>query len=337
MTASQPTWAEALAAHGIAARTVEPLYSGVNSERFRVETADARYFVKRYRGAPEERQTRLQHEVEGLRFLHAGGVRAIVAPCAVLPEAAVVCFPFHDFAPIAAAEVRPEDCTALAACYGELPRATAAHRARIALIARDAAFTCAAHVAIVAERLQRLEAVACDPLQALLAGVLRPRLQRIGEDLSHGSAAAAWGASGELPWEQRIFSPSDAGLHNVAWDTARTELRCFDFEYCGWDDPAKLLCDCLLQPAVPLPPALAPGFVAAFAAYFSDDGQLLDRARWLYPLLAVKWAAIVLNPLLPSWATHHPPLPASDRTSRLQRARAMLQRSAMPEPEPPTA
>ncbi|WP_320677696.1 phosphotransferase [Prochlorococcus sp. MIT 1300] len=44
----------------------------------------------------------------------------------------------------------------------------------------------------------------------------------------------------------RILSPSDIGIHNML----RTSdgLNYIDFEYAGWDDPYKLLADCILQP-----------------------------------------------------------------------------------------
>src|SRR5947209_3697626 len=55
-----------------------------------------------------------------------------------------------------------------------------------------------------------------------------------------------------LAQSERCISPSDFGFHN----TIRSEdgrLRFFDFEYAGWDDPAKTVCDFFCQPAVPIP------------------------------------------------------------------------------------
>ena len=39
----------------------------------------------------------------------------------------------------------------------------------------------------------------------------------------------------------RILSPSDFGLHNTI--SKKNKLYFFDFEYFGWDDPIKLICD----------------------------------------------------------------------------------------------
>lgn len=332
MSDAAPAWQEALGTAGIAATNVVPLYRGVNSERFAVSAGAARYFVKCYLGAPEEQRARLRHEVDGLRFLAACGVDSVSAPVAVLEAQAVVCFPWHECSPIVADAVSRADCEALAACYAAFPHADPAHRARIALCARDAAFSPRAHLDLVEARVRRLADVPDESLRTLLRNVLLPCWTWLLSTRRPDAELPAWGPTGELSWSQRIFSPSDAGLHNVAWDPATRRLRCFDFEYCGWDDPAKLLCDCVLQPAVPLPAALVPTFVAAFLAHFPEDPQLLARARWLYPVLAVKWACIVLNPFLPPWAAHHPPLDTAARASRLQRAADMLQHAAMPEP-----
>ena len=43
-----------------------------------------------------------------------------------------------------------------------------------------------------------------------------------------------------------ILSPSDFGFHNSLF--RNNKLFFFDFEYAGWDDPIKLMCDFILNP-----------------------------------------------------------------------------------------
>ena len=43
-----------------------------------------------------------------------------------------------------------------------------------------------------------------------------------------------------------ILSPSDFGFHNIL--VSNDETFFIDFEYAGWDDPNKLVCDFLLNP-----------------------------------------------------------------------------------------
>ena len=65
--------------------------------------------------------------------------------------------------------------------------------------------------------------------------------------LEHLAAKAP--VEAELPVEQRTLSPSDFGFHNAL---RRPDGRVvfLDLEYFGWDDPAKMISDFLLHPAL---------------------------------------------------------------------------------------
>ena len=54
-----------------------------------------------------------------------------------------------------------------------------------------------------------------------------------------------------LPSAQRTLAPSDFGFHNTL-RYANGALAFVDFEYFGWDDPAKLTADIMLHPGRPL-------------------------------------------------------------------------------------
>ena len=49
----------------------------------------------------------------------------------------------------------------------------------------------------------------------------------------------------ELEEDEKIISPSDFGLHNAKLGEDG-KLAFFDFEYAGWDDPAKTIADFFL-------------------------------------------------------------------------------------------
>ena len=50
----------------------------------------------------------------------------------------------------------------------------------------------------------------------------------------------------KIPVKNLILSPSDFGFHNSL--LKNNKLFFFDFEYAGWDDPIKLMCDFILNP-----------------------------------------------------------------------------------------
>jgi hypothetical protein len=97
-----------------------------------------------------------------------------------------------------------------------------------------------------------------------------------------------------LAAEYRCVSPSDFGFHNALLaDEGR--LGFFDFEYAGWDDPAKLLCDFFCQPAVPAPIDCWPQFLDLTASLVGDTQIERQRQALLFPLYQVKWCCILLN------------------------------------------
>jgi hypothetical protein len=96
----------------------------------------------------------------------------------------------------------------------------------------------------------------------------------------------------------RCVSPSDFGFHNalVSPDGQATFI---DFEYAGWDDPAKLVCDFFCQPAVPVSRRHFDAFARAVAVCFPDSATVFTRACLLLPVYRVKWVCILLNEFLP--------------------------------------
>jgi thiamine kinase-like enzyme len=103
----------------------------------------------------------------------------------------------------------------------------------------------------------------------------------------------------ELTRHQRILSPSDFGFHN-ALRRADDQLIFLDFEYFGWDDPAKTIADILLHPnpAMDLPARLKERFAKELLICFGGSEELLERLRLVYPLFCIKWCIILLNEFL---------------------------------------
>jgi hypothetical protein len=75
-------------------------------------------------------------------------------------------------------------------------------------------------------------------------------------------------------------------------------VRFIDFEYAGWDDPAKLISDFFCQPAVPVPMRFFNSFAQSVASCFPEPDSVVTRARLLLPVFRVKWVCILLNEFL---------------------------------------
>lgn len=98
----------------------------------------------------------------------------------------------------------------------------------------------------------------------------------------------------DSPATERVLSPSDFGFHN-ALRRPDGSLVFLDFEYFGWDDPAKLVCDFLLHPAMDLSDELKRRFYRGYVT----NKSLAQRVEIVYPLFGLKWITILLNEFVP--------------------------------------
>ena len=71
-----------------------------------------------------------------------------------------------------------------------------------------------------------------------------------------------------------------------------------DFEYFGWDDPAKFVSDFILHPSMNLNFRQKMYFVKNCYEFFSLDKSFNDRLRVSYFLYSICWCLILLNDFL---------------------------------------
>ena len=203
--------------------------------------------------------------------------------------------------------------------------------------ASEACFSFAAHLATIDNRVSRLQnaAIRDDVDREAVAWIrseLAPCWDRIRREAAMRAAEAASDLDAALPLSQRWISPSDFGFHNALADSEGC-LRFFDFEYAGWDDPAKLVADFFCQPSV----AVSLGWwevlekqLADCHRWTSETGQ---RARLLLPVYQIKWCCIMLNEFLPTEAQRRDfsNIGSGDRrAAQLHKARAALQQVGAP-------
>ena len=99
-----------------------------------------------------------------------------------------------------------------------------------------------------------------------------------------------------------ILSPSDFGFHNMK--IHQNKLLFFDFEYSGWDDPAKLCCDFICQPDNPISDDHAYGFVENLSNILGMN-SLHERVDILLPLYRIRWCLIMLNVAMKKFSYAH--------------------------------
>jgi hypothetical protein len=154
----------------------------------------------------------------------------------------------------------------------------------------------------LSQRQNRLAVAAHDDaLAAFLERFSYFLAERILPPLEQGYRAMGLSVAEPLPVSLRSLCPSDFGFHNALRDTSG--LVFLDFDYFGWDDPVKLVCDFLLHPGMALSEGLKRRFAVGARHIYGADGTFASRLNLLFALFALRWCLILLNEFLPErWA-----------------------------------
>jgi Phosphotransferase enzyme family len=272
--------------------SAERIGTGRNSRVYRVWREGEEYIAKFYFGTTADGRDRLEVEFSALQFLWARGVRCIPQPICADNVRKVALYSFVTGEPVDASNVSADDVEQLVSFVGVLRRIGSEPEARVLPPAAEAFFTVADVIANIRVRLERLQAQegegpVYNELRLFLRDAFSPALDRF--------AARAEAASlGELGWAYRTLSPSDLGFHN-ALRAPDGRLVFLDFEYFGWDDPAKTLADVLLHPKMKLAREFQSRLAQSFDEIFGGDPDWRPRVELLYPLFSLKWCMIILN------------------------------------------
>jgi hypothetical protein len=282
--------------------SIQPCAQGKNNQSFVVTTRDGKVFAKRYFRSSGDERNRLDTEFRFLSFLWEGGIRSVPMPLASDAGAGIACYSYLDATPVTG-PVFAADVAEAAHFYASINHSTDAddgarsRKASALPLASEAAFSIPEHLLQLNRRIERLPvdtvpAELADRYTDLSQDVL-PRLaarcteklrdQKLQRDLFDG---------------QRRLSPSDFGFHN-ALRAPDGRLLFVDFEYAGWDDPARTVCDFFLQPRIPPPPDAHELFLEEGFPDAEERDLIRKRIPHLYPLCALRWCCIILNVFLP--------------------------------------
>lgn len=183
--------------------------------------------------------------------------------------------------------------------------------------ASDAAFSLSDHRMVAEKRINELrlarpDGALGDELVDFLESELRPALDSIDWMRRRDF---------ELTHDERVLSASDFGFHNVI---VRPDggFSFFDFEHAGWDDPAKMAADFVLQPECLLDEMASDAFMRELESSGRFPRGLQERVAALLPVQAVKWTTIVLN------VFQRPDQTADVLAARLAKARRYWRKTA---------
>lgn len=322
--------AHAFAAAQLGGREIRlvPIRRGGNARVWRVDDgagAGPLAVMKRYPKPAPGGRDRLAAECAALRFLAAQSEERVPRLLAANPDASLAVIDFVPGPPGPAEGPAPDDIDEALGFVARL-HAYAARPGAAEL--PPAAEPCPSIREIVrqvdARRVRLAEVAASEPA---LADPLA-RLADLRDRLLSTPAAAG---DAELARRFWTLSPSDFGFHNAV--RSPRGLVFLDFEYFGWDDPAKLAVDTELHPAMRLDPPLIARWRAGMERIFGPgDPDFGPRCARYRPFLALRWTCILLNEFLPErWLNRQHAGVSDDRPAvlagQLTKAEAMLQRA----------
>jgi hypothetical protein len=282
---------------GSAVQRMAQLGGGRNSRVYRVETAAGVYALKLYPSPAEDARDRLGVETAALRWMEAHGFAMTPRVISTDRDHDAVLLSWADGElvrdGVGATEV-DQACGFLGRLHGlrDTPAVPPDH------LATEACLSAAEIERQLRSRIGSLRELEEPELTRFLDSEVEPALlTRL--DRARTAIAAAGGAyADDLPSSRRSQVPSDFGFHNALRD-AEGRLTFIDFEYFGWDDPAKLTADILLHPGTPVGDNERARLHSGLLDIYGDDPGFAARLDALSPLLGLRWGLILLNEFRP--------------------------------------
>ena len=283
--------------------SAERFGKGGNSQVYGLKCSDSgQYVAKFYFCHESDKRDRLGVEFGSLSFLWENGVRCVPRPVAVSEEEGCALYEYVEGDKILSDQVTEKDIDYAVTFLTKLSELKSRPGADRLPPASEACFSVDDAITNIEWRLKRLESPADNHnhLRSFLSDDFKPFWEVLIEWCKEKSTESAFPLDAELPYEERTLSPSDFGFHN-ALKTREGRIIFFDFEYFGWDDPAKMISDFLLHPAMALSTDLKRRFTSQIccSSAFSGSENLEKRLELLYPLYGLKWCLIFLNEFIP--------------------------------------
>jgi len=279
------------------------LDGGANNRVFRLDNAGESLLLKSYFHHPDDPRDRLGAEFMFLSYAWDNGIRTIPQPLACDQKNNLGLYEYiegHSFEP---GEVSDIEVNTAIVFFQQLNQSRDTLAAKQLGEASESCFNFQDHMQSIGARIDRLLTISSDePINkealVFVKSTLLPAFHRHHEDARQTAHNNGLSLTLDLARNDRCLSPSDFGFHNAIRQSDGT-IKFIDFEYAGWDDPAKVACDFFSQPACPVPIKFRESFIGAIGKGVADKEQHQQRITILEPFYRIKWCAIMLNEFLP--------------------------------------
>jgi Phosphotransferase enzyme family len=283
--------------------SMKRLPGGANNRVFLVELDNRKIIAKHYFIHSGDQRDRLASEYSFGRFCWTNGIKLVPEPLGFDSTTHWALFEFIDGHTVTEERVTEHAVKEAAEFFNAVNHFRQTSEAASLPLASEAFFSISDHQKGIAKRFDQLTQIAGSaPIdreaQTFIKDELHDLWKEIELTLVQEAKKADFSMEAVLPSTERCISPSDFGFHNAIYELSR-KFRFFDFEYAGWDDPAKMICDFFCQPKVPVRIEHFNFFVSKACSEFPEPDVIRRRARFLLPLYQFKWCCILLNEFLP--------------------------------------
>lgn len=278
---------------------ISPVDGGGNNKVFSVRTQNSTYLAKVYYSNPDDTRNRLGSEYAFLSYARKRGIGCVPEPLFCSPQKNMGLYEFVEGRKLASSELDRQYVMQAASFIRQLN--AGAGRDPDLPTASEGCFSLAQHFSLIDRRIERLQGMPVDSKIDREASAFVDEIRGAWGKIKGAISAKNNFLSTDLDFEDRCISPSDFGFHNAL--LRNSGAVCFiDFEYAGWDDPAKMIGDFFSQPAIPVSLDHFDAFVSESLSYSKNREALAMRARLLFPAFRIKWCCIMLNEFLPDAA-----------------------------------
>lgn len=274
---------------------------GGNNRIYKIMTQERCFIVKKYFKQRADKRNRLATEFAFLNYAKMIIPAKTPIPYGYDGHSGLAVYEFIDGQPLQQDDISEQEITQAIQFFVALNQHSLRTTAQLPL-ASEACFSLQEHFELIDSRILKLQQIVPNSLEDQSARELIYDLSEFWKLLvkSIKKTAISYYIDFKKPLdpELRCISPSDFGFHNAVRKTDGT--LCFlDFEYAGWDDPAKMAGDFFSQLAVPVADQYFDSFVSQVMQPFDDAEFLKRRAHILRLAYRVKWCCIALNIFLP--------------------------------------
>jgi len=282
--------------------TLEPCETGGNNRVYIIDASGKKLIAKQYYFSSDDQRDRLDSEWCFLNYTKAVGIDCVPQAFGFDASNRIALYEFIEGRKLDVSEIGLREVEAAIEFTWQLNNQRNKKELPSIPVASEACFTINEHIKLVEKRIKQLGVTDSeynfDKKVQIFLNIINDYWDRLKNSILESASAIGIESHHVLTEDNRCISPSDFGFHN-AIKRPDGKIIFIDFEYAGWDDPAKMIADFFYHPAVPIAFDYHQLFRKRVLATLDNKSILALRTDMLRPLFGLKWCCIMLNVFIP--------------------------------------